>query len=907
MTESSHRSALALVANASAALALLVAPNSQAQGVAPGAGAVVRPADPSAAPNAGASAAPTDTVATEALPDNGPPRLLQFVQADYPPEARAAGREAAVVLQITVAADGTVSNVTADGEHTEFTDPAIAAARRFTFRPARRDGQSVPAILRFRYRFTLEAQAQPQQPAGPVAVLRGVVRSPQNRPLADAELTLEHEGTPPQTLHTGADGTFRAELTAAGTYVVRVRASGMREFRAEETVNARDDVQLTYRMVAEAPATPTPARPRDPDEDGAITVRAQRPPREVTRTTLDRREIERVPGTGGDALRSIQNLPGMSRPPALLGLLLVRGAAPQDTQVFADGTDLPLLYHFGGLTSVIPTEMLDRIDFYPGNFSARYGRATGGIVDAGLRSPRQRGFRGVANISVLDASVFIEGAITPTLSFAVAGRRSYIDVFLNAILSNVPGVNLTAAPVYYDYQGILEWRPARGHRLRLALFGSDDTLSILFAQPGGSMPVVGGRFSFATRFHLAQVSWVHDIAPGTQQRAMLSAGYTGLDFGAGELGRFDISQVPFNFRYEFSHTLATFARMNTGFDLQWGTNTVQIRTPEFNGQRIAADINTPSFNPAWYAELELTPVRGLRIVPSLRIDWYRAISNTQIQPRMSFRYEFLRDWAVKGGVGVFGQPPQPQESTSAANAFLPGQTLGNPNLRPIRSIHYSLGGEHNFSRYISLSVEGFVKTIDDLVIATPTLQRLQNPTAVPYTNNQIGRVFGAEILLRHRPSDRFFGWVAYTLMRSERRDSPTEPWRLFAYDQTHILTVVANYRLPYGFEIGGRFRYVTGSPNTPVVASYYNADGFTYTNISGPINSVRNADFHQLDVRVDKRFDFRWGSIGLYLEVLNVYNQANVEGVQYNYDARMSTPLTGLPIIPNLGIRGEVQ
>ena len=116
-------------------------------------------------------------------------------------------------------------------------------------------------------------------------------------------------------------------------------------------------------------------------------MQGERPPREVTRRTLERREINRIPGTSGDALRSIQNLPGVARPPGLAGLLIVRGSAPQDTAIFVDGTEVPLIYHFGGLSSVIPTELLDRIDFYPGNFSARYGRVMGGIVDVGLRSP----------------------------------------------------------------------------------------------------------------------------------------------------------------------------------------------------------------------------------------------------------------------------------------------------------------------------------------------------------------------------------------------------------------------------------------------------------------------------------------------------------------------------------------
>src|SRR5690606_12703080 len=110
-----------------------------------------------------------------------------------------------------------------------------------------------------------------------------------------------------------------------------------------------------------------------------IIVEGERPPREVTRRTIERREIDRIPGTSGDALRSLESLPGVARPPPFSGLLVVRGSAPEDTNAFFDGSLAPLVYHFGGLSSVVPTELLDRIDFYPGNFSARYGRVMGGI------------------------------------------------------------------------------------------------------------------------------------------------------------------------------------------------------------------------------------------------------------------------------------------------------------------------------------------------------------------------------------------------------------------------------------------------------------------------------------------------------------------------------------------------
>ena len=145
----------------------------------------------------------------------------------------------------------------------------------------------------------------------------------------------------------------------------------------------------------------------------------------------------------------------------------------------------------------------------------------------------------------------------------------------------------------------------------------------------------------------------------------------------------------------------------------------------------------------------------------------------------------------------------------------------------------------------------------------------------------------------------------FTISRSERRDSPESAYRIFQFDQTHILTLIGSYRLGRGWEVGLRFRFVTGNPTTPIIGAVYNGDTGTYTQIPGAPFSSRNAPFHQLDLRVDKTWTFRRGSLNLLLEVLNVYNNANPEGVQYNYNYTQSNTVTGIPFFPNLGVRFE--
>ena len=311
-----------------------------------------------------------------------PPAVKSNEGAQYPAQALSEGfyEAAEVELVLTIDPGGRVTNAVVDKPAGHgFDEAALAAAQKLAFEPATRDGKPVAARTRFVYRFT-----------PPPAVLSGrVVTLASDRPIPGASVVVHDSEGRERTIATGFDGTWRLEGLPPGTYHVTVSAPAMSPHEADETLNPGQEAIATDRL---APLTATPEAATSATDAGAenveeVEVRGEKPPREVTKRTLEQREIE--PDSRNQRRRAAfaTEPPGVGRPPALSGLLIVRGAAPQDTQYFVDGTPIPLVYHFGGLSSVVPTEMLDRIDFYPGNFSSQYGRAMGGIVDVGLTSP----------------------------------------------------------------------------------------------------------------------------------------------------------------------------------------------------------------------------------------------------------------------------------------------------------------------------------------------------------------------------------------------------------------------------------------------------------------------------------------------------------------------------------------
>ena len=90
-----------------------------------------------------------------------------------------------------------------------------------------------------------------------------------------------------------------------------------------------------------------------------------------------------------------------------------------------------------------------------------------------------------------------------------------------------------------------------------------------------------------------------------------------------------------------------------------------------------------------------------------------------------------------------------------------------------------------------------------------------------------------------------------------------------------------------------------------MTGSVYDASTGIFVPVYGEVNSDRLEPFHQLDVRIDRTWTYRTWKLTAWLDVQNVYNRANPEGWTYRYDYAERTPLTGLPILPILGVQGE--
>jgi len=217
-----------------------------------------------------------------------------------------------------------------------------------------------------------------------------------------------------------------------------------------------------------------------------------------------------------------------------------------------------------------------------------------------------------------------------------------------------------------------------------------------------------------------------------------------------------------------------------------------------------------------------------------------------------------------------------------------------------RAVHISGGFSARIRPTLVFESVGFYKRLEDLVSrnALPS-----PPIAQSLTQDGRGRTYGVQVLLRQELVRGFFGWVTYTLSRSERRDHPTTAWRLFDFDRTHVLGLLASYDIGRGWEFGARFRYTTGAPRTPVVGEFLNSNTFLHEPIFGDQNSIRIPAFYQLDARIEKAFTLKRNKVSAFLDVQNLTNRRNPEELFYDETFKTRGTITGLPTLAVIGAR----
>jgi outer membrane receptor protein involved in Fe transport len=623
-------------------------------------------------------------------------------------------------------------------------------------------------------------------------------------------------------------------------------------------------------------------------------------------TQVVREEIIHVPGARGDVLTAVQSLPGMANTgtfTAFSGGLIIRGSAPSDSRVIVDGFEVPLLYHFGAVQSILPSEMIDDVLYAPGGFGVEQGRASSGIIAVNTRRGQTEA-SGFAEVSFINAGLFVQGPIwkSKRATFTLSARRSLIDAFLPGLIPKDSGLSFTVLPRYYDWQARIDWQPVDRWQLALFVFGTYDGVAFATTADNPNDPALTGAFKNDTEFTRAIASARYQ-GPRLDNRLSATADISAFKFDTSADRYGHLHARGAGFRDEAHLVLAAPLTLSAGGELlyEWWNLDIKFPRPPKEG-----DPSNPSFTfdppVEAHARLEVPNAAAwtsanlhlgrLSLTAGGRYDGYLYNKAHVFQPRSEIKVEAGKT-TLRTTAGLYTRPPSWNDENVQRD------------LRPERAWQATVGAEREVRTGLTAQATGFYTQRSDLIVYATNRQDASNSDH-PYVNRGTGQTYGAELLVTWRGVDHF-AWLAYTLSRSTRRDAPGVPQRLFDFDQTHNVILVGSRRFGKDrrWQLGARFQLTTGKPFTPVTGSIFSSDLNYYRPTYGALNSERTELQHQLDVRLDRTWTFAKWRLKGFLDVQNVYLHPAAYAYQYSYDYSQKDALKTIPILPSLGVRGE--
>lgn len=735
----------------------------------------------------------------------------------------------------------------------------------------------------------------------------GVVVSAANDPLPNATITVfDSKAQNLGTTTTDLQGRWKLVVKSADTLTVRVEIDGL----PTATTVIRPD-QVSVRTEMKPPGTGgldlevSGTKPPPPP-----------PPATPTRYTLDSTLMTKLPGTRGDPFAAVTSLPSMGRPPALSTVFVVRGAGPEETATFVDGAPMPQAFHFGGVVSVIPAAFVRSISIAPGGFGVPYGRATAGVVEVLLNSPRADGVHGSLGFDAIDVGATLTAPVIKgrgETTIALGARRSHVDAWIGSLLGDSLAGDM---PRYLDGQVILEHAFSKRSRVRTAFLAADDAVSITDPNSPPDKPRSGSWRSTILRLHARYES---SFAERGSVLAVVSAGRTD-DSIVGENDYWQTIRHTGYARLEGTIPLdgPERARLTVGSDALLtrldGDRVLGMPASSFGGSAIfqlRGALTLERVEPGVYSQLQFEPTKGLTITPGVRFD--RAPRGEGLwQPRLAMRAEVASATILKAVAGLYTRSnvfdavdARDHEGTLIPAIVEPG---------PVRGAQGGVGVEQGIARDVFLLVDLWTRATTGALLpvqqpARPMYSELLNGDRVVsgyyyplHTDQGRTRAAGLELLLKFTGAT-YAGFIGYALQRAEVRDGPHSDWRRAPFDQTHVLNAALIVRLGLGWEMGGRFRLAKGVLDSPYPATEIAPKNDPSLDPNRPLPEL--GVIHSLDLRVEKGWKIgASGSIAAYVEVRNVYDRRAREPLAYNHVYGYPVVGSGLPIIPNIGVRG---
>ena len=736
------------------------------------------------------------------------------------------------------------------------------------------------------------------------------------------------------------DGYYVLPNLPAGTKEVVASIIGYRMVTKEVTVQAGEDYRLDFRLK------------RTVLEGETIDVfgeaQKMRQLVEPSRVTLDMRTLKTAPAfVEPDLFRTVQMLPGVQTLNDFSSALYVRGSTPDQNLIMMDGITIYNPYHLGGIFSTFNTDAIKEADFHAGGFPARYGGRMGAILNVINREGNTEKFQGNANVSLVSSKILMEGP-TPKFmktkgSWMVAGRRTYFDKIINAILRSQGAGKEAKFPYYfYDYQIKVNLDLNQDHRLTYSRFYGDDVLEINVSSKEEEYDVYSDYYeNRKSRFkiewpwgnHTNSLTWRWLVNPKLVARSFIanSRYRFHFDMTAREEGDWRMGSETGTYGDQFSFEFFDIIDDKTlETELSWHGITnhqlmggAQLKRVNYNlGMEFEfSNLDTTLFlNPLnmkdetmetslfvqdkWDVSSRLALQIGVRLMD------YSLHEELYFDPRFGLKYLLRQDLSLKLALGRYHQfltIANPEDETLRIIDFW----LGLPADRPATyADHAILGVEYLSEKNWLFRAETYYKHFENLITLKQGELFTEETDQVRFTpfnefDETRAYAYGFELLFK-KTAGRIRGWVGYTYAETKRHIEK-HGWYYPRYDRKHTLNIVGDVAIPIIKEtyFSTALQASSGQPFTPPLGRYEKWDSwhdaympswsYYENNLVGRKNSDRLSSYFRLDIGLKQKKQFFNFPYERFIQLINVTNHVNPLTYQYrNKMNRLTNERLGL-------------
>jgi hypothetical protein len=695
------------------------------------------------------------------------------------------------------------------------------------------------------------------------------------------------------------DGFYEIKNVPPGLYNVRASFVGYKTATAYEIqVTQSRPVQLDFELREDA------------SELSEVVVdsefsRSEETPLSVRR--LNANEIERYPGGNRDISRVIQSLPGVASSAGFRNDIIIRGGAPNENKFYVDEIEVPVINHFatqgssGGPVGILNVNLIKNVDLIAGGFPANRMDALSSFFEFTLKEGRRDKMATQLTLGASELTISNEGPIGEKTTYLVSARRSYLQGLFRLI-------GLPFLPTFNDFQVKTTTKLDDKTELTFIGVGAIDNFAL-----NQDVPDEETEDERIDRLYLLDVLPIQsqwNYATGLKLKRFRENGFWTFILSRNMLnnesfkyaGNDNSNEANLLFRYQSQESENKFRAENSifgkGYTLKYGVNYQYSRffINNFDRSALAStseviDVeSTSNFNQygAFVSGSKNFYNDRLLVTGGIRMDgadFAATASNplNQLSPRISFSYQLKPNFFVTANGGIYYQKPA---YTVLGFQDNDGVLVNRENdVRFIRNSQL-IGGIELLvpEKNRRFTAEAFYKRYSNYPSSVRNGIALANLGAdfgvignEAVISNAEGRAYGIEFLAQQRLFNNFYGIAAVTLVRSEFTNPNTEGFVPSSWDNRFIVSLTAGKRFGKNWELGARWRFLGGTPYTPIdveesaLISNWDLRGQPILDFTR-INGVRLPAFHQLDLRLDKKYFYKNWNFNWYIDVQNAYN-----------------------------------